>query len=125
MIAPVVAGVAALYGYYRWKKAKEQAAIDAALAQPAPIPGAAAHPGFTPSRTTQSIAKAVSSVTGLGAKLPSGTYGKTATTSDVPSGRIPSSLYGSGGAPGPTPAPSSSSASAGVSVSTGVNFKFP
>lgn len=126
MLAPIVAGVAALYGWYRYKKSKEQAALDAALSTPA---APAAPPGFAPSKlsavppkTLSSIAKAVQQQTGLGAKLPTGTYGQGATTADVPSGRIPSSLYGAGGAPGPTPA-SSPSVSAGVSTGASFNFK--
>jgi hypothetical protein len=114
MIAPLVAGAAALYGWYRYKKNKEAKELDALLtAAPAPVP-----PGFAPPapslRTIQSVAglvkKTAAAQAGLGAPLPQGTYGAGATTADVPSGRIPSSLYGTGGSGGsaPPPAPAAS-----------------
>lgn len=119
MIAPVLAGVAALYGYYRYQKAKEQKALDAALTTPPGFAAPPAPPAGPSARMFQAIGKAVTSqVRANAAPLPQGTYGQGATMADVPPGRIPSSVYGATG-----PAPASPAPSAGVQVSTGFNFK--
>jgi len=128
MIAPVIAGVAALYGWYRYKKSKDQAALDAALTTPkAPVipPGYAAPARTTPTVTqAKSMLAAVQSVqaakAGLGAPLPPA-YGAGATTVDVPPGRIPSSLYGAGG---PGDAQPIVASGAGVQVTADANLKF-
>jgi hypothetical protein len=118
MIGPVLAGVAALYGYYRYQKSKEQKALDAALTTP---PGFATAP--TPAvtgpsaRMFKAIGQAVTSqVRANAAPVNPAIYGQGATTADVPSGRIPSSAYG---ATGPT-APSSTP---GINATAGFTFK--
>ena len=130
MLVPVLAGVAALYGYYRYQKAKEASILTPTGYTTTPqVPSPVVMVGTTPV-TKKAMSGILSAVTqakaGLGAPLPV-SYGKTATTADVPPGRIPSSLYGTAGTPGPTPVSADGGVSAGVSVSTdgGFSIKFP
>jgi hypothetical protein len=122
MLLPFIA-MAGVYGLWRWNKARAQAALDKVATSPAPVP-----PGFAPvvpsQRVAQSMLGAVKGFAGLGGALPQGTYGKGATTLDVPSGRIPSSLYGTGTAPAPSaPAPTAPAPVASAGISTGFKFK--
>lgn len=110
MIVPIIAGVAAIYGWYRYDKAKQEQQLVSLAA-----PGFAAPPAptkFAPISQTkaQSLASAVLGVKAAQASSPIA----------IPSDRIPSSQYGVvSAAPAPSGTvlvPSSLGASGSISV---------
>ena len=119
MIVPLAAGVAALYGYFRYQKYKQAKELDTLLP---PTPPAGYKPSAAVAKQVlggvQSVQALAQSKPVLGNVLGAVQSVRTGPT-EVPSSRIPSSAYGTSAPPGPT----SDTAPPGFTATGSVEFK--